>query len=246
MLQAILSIILCPLLVAQEISPPVALTDASQSSMTAPAASVIDPLPKFITIPKDTEIELISLEAVSSAAATKGQLVRLAVAKDVLVKGLVVIPKGMLATGVVSRLTKGVPGKRDGFLRVVPRILLLNNGKTVRLREYRSGEYDCDPIGPCWAMYTFLAPIILIGLVSEKVLDSDEKPPGKDDAINACESLIWHGYTNRTKIQSVDLPATKSIPESAVPCKLASESKKAFDATPQAGVATDNPIPQSH
>src|ERR1017187_8034063 len=94
MIQAALCLILCPLLTAQQISPPAALADAPQSFTPAPVTAATYPLPEFVNIPKDTEIELISLEVVSSATATKGQLVRLALAKDVLVKGLVVIPKG--------------------------------------------------------------------------------------------------------------------------------------------------------
>jgi hypothetical protein len=225
-------LILCPLLAAQQLSPPA----------PAPATVSPHPLQKFVTIRKDTEIELISLEGVSSATATKGQLVQLAVAKDLMVDGLVVIPKGTPATGVVSRLTKGVPGKRDGFLRVVPRMLLLNNGKTIKLSEYRSGENDCDPLGPCWAMYTLFAPIFLATWIASHV--PDEVPSGKDDAINACESLIWRGYTKRLRIESTDLPAARPMPENAVPCKLVSEAKIASAATPPAAVAADNPVSQ--
>jgi len=247
LLQSALCFILCPLLGAQQVPEAGGTFESPQNPKPAPAAGAPYPLPEFITIPKDTEIEMISLEAVSSATATKGQLVRLAVAKDVLVKNLVVIPKGTPATGVVSRLTKGVPGKRNGYLQVVPRILFLNNGKTITLRESRSGEFGCDPIGPCWAMYTFLAPFLLIGLVSHKVLDSDEneKPLGKDDAIHACQSLIWDGYTNRVKILSIDLPAVKPVLENTFPCKLVPESGKASAVTPQAAVTTENPIPQA-
>jgi hypothetical protein len=91
-----------------------------------------------------------------------------------------------------------------------------------------------------------LAPITLIGFLSEKINDSDEKPLGKEDAVHACEGLIWKGYTNRIKIQSIDLPAVKPVPENAVPCNLPSEIKKTAAVTPQASASTYKPIPQAH
>jgi hypothetical protein len=189
LLQSALCLILCPLLAAQQISSPAAPFDAPQSSTPALETAAPHLPPEFVNIPKDTQIELISLEAVSSATATKGQLVRLAVAKGVLVKGLVVIPRGTLATGVVSRLTKGVPGKRDGFLQVTPSVLFLNNGTTIKLHE--NDWIDTD-FGPPWFMYTFLGAIFLPILILANLDESKEKKQalGKDVAIHECERLI--------------------------------------------------------
>jgi hypothetical protein len=243
--QSALCLILCPLLAAQQVAPP---AGAPQSSTPAPATAAPRPLPEFITIPKDTKIDFVSLEEVSSATAIKGQLVRFAMANDVLVNGLVVIPKGTLASGVVTHVTKGVPGIRDGSLWVSPRIIFLNNGKTIKVSDTIYGS----DIGPYWFAYTFLAPLMLliwIGVAVDKVHNSRKniKSLGKDYVIHVCKSLIWNGYTtNRTKIQSIDLPAAKSVPENAIPCKLPPESEKAFAVMPQAAVATDNPNSQAH
>ena len=243
LLHSALCLILCPLLAAQKVAPLAMNDGAPQSSVPAPAAAMPRALPKFVTIPKDTRIELIPLEEVSSATATKGQLVRFAMVNDVLVNGLVVIPKGTLALGVVSYVTKGVPGKQDGYLQVMPHFISLNNGKTIKVQDTIYGS----DIGPSWFAYTFLAPLMLmiwIGVAVDKVHNSrkNEKSLGENYVIHVCESLIWIGYTtNRTKIQSIDLPALKPATENAVPCKLPPKSVKAFVVTPQAAVATDNP-----
>jgi len=243
LLQSTLCLILCPLLAAQQVTPPAAPTDAPQSSTPAPVTASFRPLQDFITIPQYTKIELISLEEVSSAIATKGQSVRLAVANDVLVNGMVVIPKGTLASGVVSYVIKGAPGKRDGYISVDPRILFLNNGKTIKM----SGTIGSD-FGPYWFAYTFLAPLMLMIwiLVAVDKVHKNKKSLGKDFVIHVCENHVWNGFTkDRSKIQSIDLPVAKSIPETAIPCKLPPETGKAVAVTPQAAVATDNPNSQA-
>jgi hypothetical protein len=203
LLQSTLCLILCPLLAAQQVAPPAPPADAPQNALPRP-------LSDFITIPQYTKIELISLEDVSSATATKGQFVRLAVANDVLVNGMIVIPKGTLASGVVSYVIKGAPGKRDGYLSVDPRIIFLNNGKTIKV----SGTIGND-FGP------FLAPLMLmiwIAMAVDKV-HKNNKSLGKDFVIHVCESKIWNGFTsNRSIIEWFDLPTAKPVPENAVPC----------------------------
>jgi hypothetical protein len=219
LLQSTLCLILCPLLAAQQVAPPTAPADAPQNLVPTPTTAKPRPMPEFITIPGNTEIEFISLENVSSATATKGQSVRLAVAKDVLVKGLVVIPKGTLATGVVSQLTKGVPGKRDGYLLITPR-LILNNGKTIKMQDYSDWNTD---FGPAWFMYTFLGPIFLPILILSKLEPpkDNKNASGTDVTIHACGGPIQPWYTKyRTRIQSIYLPAVKPTPENAIPCIL--------------------------
>ncbi len=205
LLQSMLCLMLCPLLVAQQVTPPAAPADAPH------------PLSEFITIPKYTKIELISLEEISSATAIKGQSVRLAVAKDVLVDGLVVIPKGTIASGVVSYVIKGAPRIRDGSLWVEPRNIFLNNGKTIKVKDNTGSDF-----GPFWFAYTFLAPLMLMIwiLVAVDKVHKNKKSLGKDFVIHVCESQILNGFTaNLSKIELFDLPAAAPMPENADPCK---------------------------
>jgi hypothetical protein len=192
LLQFTLCLILCPLLAAEQVAPP----------------SAPHPLPKSITVQKNTEIEFISLEAVSSATATKNQMVRLAVAKDVIINGSVAIPKGTLAMGKVH-FAKGIPGKQDGSLRIEPSTLTLGNGRRVKLWESMYGEDDCANVGPCWVLWTLFAPIFLIGMVVERNDNPEEIHEGKDVSIPACERIT--GYiAQKIKLHPVDIEAIQN------------------------------------
>jgi len=208
-LQAALCLCLSPLLAAQQ----AATLDAPTPQTVAPRA-----LPASVTVRKNTRIRLVALEAVSSATAVNGQLVPLAVEEDVLVDGLVAIPKGTLATGKVTHLQKGVAGKHDGYLRVEPISLALANGKRVKLWESAYGEDDCANAGPCWALWIVSAPLlpaILIAKVVDAQEDIRDKPAGKDQTIQARDTVDSYA-ARRIVLPAGDLhppqPASGSLP----------------------------------
>jgi hypothetical protein len=150
------------------------------------------------------QIEFVLLDSVSSKDAFKGQTIRFAVAEDVLAGGLVVIPRGTPATGVVSSVRKGVPGKQDGDVELEPRAILLADGSRLKLGGYPPGEDACGDMGPCWALITFaiaVSPILItLGLIRlPERLEEDkkfkqqpglQKPAiaGNDQTVNPC----WH------------------------------------------------------
>ena len=151
-----------------------------------PRRLITGPQPLRATIRRDTQIDFITLEQVSSATATKHQQVHLAVASDLVIKGLVAVPKGTPALGEVSRLTRAVSGKQDGFIRVVPTTLTLADGTLVKLKENRTGEDDCADMGPCWVLAIVSAPL-LPAILIKKLLDGqeipEEKPQGKEQTL---------------------------------------------------------------
>jgi len=114
LIQCALCFILCPLLVAQQAAPPTASPDAPQPSMPAPATNAPRPLPEFVTVPKGTKIELVMLDPLSSATNKRGDTIRFAVAKDVIVDGIVAIHAGTPATGIVTAVKKMIPRKSSG------------------------------------------------------------------------------------------------------------------------------------
>jgi len=121
-----------------------------------------------IPLKKGTEVKLVLLDSLSSATDFKGLAVRMAVAEDVLVDGVVVIPRGTAAKGVVKSVAKAVPGKSDWRLEVMPQEIVLANGTRLGLREFPAGEDGCAELGPCWMLYTWVAvlsPLVLAGLV---------------------------------------------------------------------------------
>jgi hypothetical protein len=132
LLSSVLCLAMCPLLVAQQ---------ASEAPRRLEGAVLPPPGPKAI-IPKHTKILFILLETISSATGSKGQLVRMAVAKDVSVNGVVLIPKGTPATGVIDFVRKAVPGKKDGDVSIKPISVNLPTSKSIALRRYNEPEGD--------------------------------------------------------------------------------------------------------
>ncbi len=143
--------ILAALLAVQPVCAQEVATIPLQPSATAPPPPASAPG----VLPKGIEIRFVLLDSVSSATATKGQTVHFAVAQDVKVKEIVVIPRGAPAEGIVEHVRKGIPGKQDGELRIEPRQILLNDGSRLKLSRNSPGEDDCGDMGPCWALLPF-------------------------------------------------------------------------------------------
>ncbi len=211
LLQTALCFILCPLLVAQQ-NPAASVTfDTPENSKSASAPHA---LPEYVTLPKYTVLRIVLLETVSSATATKGQMVRMTVGEDEKVNGLVVIPEGAHVTGKVTHLRRSIPGKRNGSIHAEPTNLTLGNGTLVRLRHNRPGEDDCGEMGPCWIWWTFLAPLSLVGIAHDTIRHRHSKPEGRDETQTACSGFGLLVYTaNPTILRFTDLQSAKPAPE---------------------------------
>jgi hypothetical protein len=175
---------------------------------------------------KSAQIRFVLLEPISSATAVSGQQLRFAVDQDVTVNGTVVIRRGTLATGVVSHVTKAIPGKRDGFITVEPRTTSLVNGYSAKLARNLPGEDDCGDMGPCVGLAAFVvivSPIIAGILVVESPFliahaihnahHHKLTPPavkGKDEDLEACSTETAYFHPN-SKILS-QLSSLQSAP----------------------------------
>jgi hypothetical protein len=192
---------LCTILIALLAIQPVCAQEVAtiplRSSATSPTAA---PSPRVL--PKGTEVHLVLLDSISSANATKGQPVRFAVAQDVVVNGVVVIPRGTQAEGVVAKVRKGIPSKRDGTLLLEPQRILLSDGSRLTLSRNPPGEDDCGDMGPCLGLAVFaiiLSPIVAAIFVVESPwiihhwIHEVQKPhaksqiAGDDKALDPCE-----------------------------------------------------------
>lgn len=208
---ACLVLVLAAEAVAQDALPP-------QVSTQTPAAQ------HSVTLPRDFELSMTLLETVSSATATRGQVLRLAVAEDVVVDGLIVIPRGTPGAGVVARVQKGKPGKRDGYLIVKPAELTLADGTKVKLTESPTRNNGCDDIGPCWEFYLIVVPGIVLAaavvlpllpvMAAVKALSNHDhgasrvKPVGKDETLDICYAPWRTSYVARpVTLRAVDSTA---------------------------------------
>jgi hypothetical protein len=85
-----------------------------------------------VVIPIGATVPLVTLDALSSKTSVKGDLVRLKTADDVVVEGVIAIPKGTIAAGqIADARAKGAMGM-SGRLLVRPLYLTVGS-VTVRL-----------------------------------------------------------------------------------------------------------------
>lgn len=190
-LQSAVCCCVAPLLLAQQV------TDGNTPAMRAEQPrSVTRSEPAAKLVPKGTGIDFVLLEPLSSATTVKGQKVRLAVSKDVAVKGVIAIPRGTPAEGVVSDVRKAKPGKRDGEIMFRPVRLLLSDGSGVKIGEYPPGKDSCGPKGSCLLLIPVAVPLVFFfwpDLVQSAWQDHKIRHRGIDKQVDAC--MPSHGYT---------------------------------------------------
>ena len=146
-LERLLCLILSPLLIAQSI---LALPPEVKNEPTAHAAfNLRSSAITTVTIPKNTEIKLVLLDTVSSATAEKGQSVHLAVASDVIVDGVTVLPAGTLVLGEVSRAIPAVPNKRQGVLKFMLDSIPLGQQKRLLVTDHPRSISRGGKTRPC-------------------------------------------------------------------------------------------------
>ena len=152
--------LLCTILIALLAAQPVCAQEMVTIPLQQPAATP-PPSSGQAVLPDGIEVRLVLLDSISSATATKGQLVHFAVAQN----GISELPPGTTATGVVKSVRKGIPGKQNGYLKVEPRTIVLANG--TKLKLVRSTE-DCQiTIAGCWVFVVLATAALAILLPIE-------------------------------------------------------------------------------
>jgi hypothetical protein len=109
-----------------------------------------------VLIPKDTKIELVALEPVSSGNTNAGAAVRFAVVEDVVVDGVTVIHRGTFVNGTVTNVRRGSPTKHKwGYLRI--KLSAMRIGKQGQLSL--TGVYPMDRKTPATVLKSGLANV---------------------------------------------------------------------------------------
>jgi hypothetical protein len=189
--QSALCLLLSPFLVAQQVAGG-AMQTTSQSDQRSSV-----PTQSTITVPKGTKIPLVLLESLSSATARKRQLIRFAVARDVMANGTVVIRRGTRALGVVTKSRKAISGKKDGFFLFDLVNLTLPDGPRP-ITEYAGGGSSndgdgwCYGFGSCLVLFVFMYAIYLPIVSMKDLFDRQPRPPvSATDETKAVCSPIW-------------------------------------------------------
>jgi hypothetical protein len=91
-----------------------------------------------ISVPRDTKIELMTLETVSTQSEAKGSAIRFAVARDIAIDGVTVIPAGTPVTGVVTKASRGIAYKQRPTLRIHVKGARINQSLSLPLSPWPS------------------------------------------------------------------------------------------------------------
>lgn len=120
-----------------------------------------------VTIPVSTIVTMKNLDELNSKTAEKGQEVRFAVANDVTVDDVVVIPAGMETVGTITNARKAGRFGRDGKIEITYNTVRASDGTLVKLTigEKTKEEYKrtAGAVGASAAGAIILGPVGLVG-----------------------------------------------------------------------------------
>jgi len=191
LLQSVFSVILCPLLMAQEAAI------SGQSAVAPGSVSAVQSKGGMITLRRGAIVPLVPLETISSATALVGQSVRFAVSTDVKVDGAIVIPGGTPASGVVTYVRKAILGQRNGAVGVEPAEVTLPDGSTLPLRETPYSDPEAQGLTGVMLFIAAL-PFVFSDMAKEK---HPAPQPGEEETLPLC----WHWSGSTTKKVRINL-----------------------------------------
>jgi hypothetical protein len=137
-------------MLAPTLAPAAALAARTQDAPAAAGAEVV--------IPDGTELNVVTIEEISSKTATEGDALTFKMDEDVVVNGKVVIAKGAIVKGEVSNAKKSGRMGKAGALSI--RILSTEaiDGQRVKLRASKGKEGD-DKTGTTVALVVLFGPL---------------------------------------------------------------------------------------
>lgn len=214
--QPTLCIFLSPLLIAQQIAQPAKQTEEGPASSTA--ANVSGTSSGFIMLPKNTGIEVVSLDPVSSASTKAGSQIRLRVSHDVVVQNVTTIRAGTLLTGTVTKVVAGSRrNHRNGQIKIRINRLELARGQSIQFtgktpQERLAQKEDRKDMARILFALPLL-PILLPWFVAMTIGMWNEggKPIGNDVGMPKCFSFTAY-TTGRLKVRAADLYPANALP----------------------------------
>lgn len=163
-----------------------------------------------VTVPQNTRIDLVTLETLSTESAKRGAQVRFAVAHDVTINGVTVIPAGTPVTGVVTKAERGIAYQEWPTLRIHVKEVRMNRSIGVPLSQWSLGTYH-----ESWNERVQCAVFFVVCL-SLKKLENDgwgEDGPPKPDQSSSWQAVLprcvaidfW--TTSATTVYRSDMPS---------------------------------------
>jgi hypothetical protein len=134
-IQVTLCLILSPLLGAQQVSQP--------SSPSAAPPPQPEPAKQYVTLPGDTNIELLPPGPTTFAQERAGRVVRFVVDKDVVLGGVPVVHAGVPVVGVVDTVKRASHYKhRVAEMEIRVTEMVTGNPVEIHLRCFDSDDYS--------------------------------------------------------------------------------------------------------
>jgi hypothetical protein len=139
---------------ARFVTPPLVLASTVQETAVKPQA-------EEITIPDGTEIQVVTIEELSSKTSVENDPVDFKVDEDVSINGRVVIAKGTLVKGIVSEAEKSGRMGKSGKLNIRVESTTTVDGQKIKLRAAKSGTGG-DKTGSVIALSLLVSPLFLL------------------------------------------------------------------------------------
>ncbi|HME58252.1 MAG TPA: hypothetical protein VKF63_07935 [Terracidiphilus sp.] len=169
LLQSMLCLILCPLLVAQQVAPP---ASKSMSQLPLPPPTANSPT-RTVIIPMDTLVVLRLEQRLSTADAKQGDKVHFTLVNDLAAGGRVVIPAGTSYYLTIDKVWRATPKDPDiiGGIAFTAPELDLGHGQKVRLTgtTYAERHENYDGIsGPRAILMLIAIPFFLPSILHQQ------------------------------------------------------------------------------
>lgn len=117
---------------------------AKQEQAATQKLAITNVLPGHIYIPKQTMLNVELIEAANSKTLKKNQQVEFRTTENLIINGVVVIPKGTVGMGYVYEVQKAGGFGRKGVLRIAGKEIKTLNNVTVPLRKGLEGKGKTD------------------------------------------------------------------------------------------------------
>ena len=117
---------------------------AKQEQAATQKVAITNVLPGHIYIPKQTMLNVELIEAANSKTHKKNQQVEFRTTENLIINGVVVIPKGTVGMGYVYEVQKAGGFGRKGVLRISGKEIKTLNNVTVPLRKGLEGKGKTD------------------------------------------------------------------------------------------------------
>jgi hypothetical protein len=140
-----------------------------------------------VLVPKNTKVEAMALETVSSETAKKGSSIRFAVVNDVIVDGVAVIHAGFPVTGIVTKVNRGVKFHRWAELRIHVKEVRIDSGPRFPLSPWQALGSEGAGGDLTWCI-VFFVPCIALRTLGNDGWGEDGAP--QPDAYSGQQAIL--------------------------------------------------------